>query len=196
MTLDDYWARRTPREVARDAISFAVHDAASAELGETRMEDDAEQHAREKNDPDHKRRHALRCVDVAHELGLDLDGWVANARATGSTWQELGDVIGSTRQNTHRRFNRADPTAQYLRSSLSSVGATSAPDDGWDDPSDPGRPPFEDAVPSAWPRAKGAWTISAAPGIDDETMARLEAADEDDRQARLDEQQWREEHDR
>ncbi|NIZ89648.1 hypothetical protein [Kineococcus rubinsiae] len=64
----------TPREVARDAISAAVHDAAAAELGEPRIEDDAQAWKREHADPLHQRRHALRCVAVAHGLALELDG--------------------------------------------------------------------------------------------------------------------------
>jgi hypothetical protein len=97
-------AARVPRQVAHEAIIAAVHEAARAELGQPHRSAGTASGGDGCGDPGDRRRYALQCLMIAHELTLGLDGWIADARACGSTWQNIGDAVGLSRQAVHGRY--------------------------------------------------------------------------------------------
>ncbi|GAB3471912.1 hypothetical protein AB1207_24050 [Kineococcus endophyticus] len=129
-TAADYFAQRSPREVARDDIARAVRDCADAELGIPSMGESAEA-IRENRaayaDPSTRAAIELRCVEVAHHFGLDLAGWLTNARIAHVSWRELAAAIGLNEDQAVERYPHVDGAAESIS------GAVAYPPVGWDD---------------------------------------------------------------
>jgi hypothetical protein len=86
---------------ARDPLAEATADLARAAH---RLEDGAEL---DRADPLAGIRHAM---DVRRQADLVLAAAVDAARAAGSTWQQVGDVLGTSRQAAFQRFGHpVDP---------------------------------------------------------------------------------------
>jgi uncharacterized protein DUF3887 len=86
---------------ARDPLAEATADLARAAQ---RLEDGAEH---DRADPLAGIRHAL---DVRRQADLVLAAAVDAARAAGCTWQQVGDVLGTSRQAAFQRFGHpVDP---------------------------------------------------------------------------------------
>lgn len=48
------------------------------------------------------------CETLAELVHETLQALVDEARAVGHTWQEIGDVLGTSRQAAYQRFGRSD----------------------------------------------------------------------------------------
>lgn len=115
----DFFADRNAEEELRDTISSAVWHAAYRTIGaleiiacdrgccaDERQEFTEERFKAERADPALQLRLHLEALRLAVGQGLDPTGWAINARKRGATWQQIGDVLGTSRQAAQERFSR------------------------------------------------------------------------------------------
>jgi hypothetical protein len=134
---------------ARDPLAEAAADLARAAQG---LEDGAEG---DRADPLAGIRHAL---DVRRQADLVLAAAVDAARAAGCTWQQVGDVLGTSRQAAFQRFGHpVDPrTGQTMdKTTLDHADAralelfTALAAGGWEDAGRDFDPTMAEALPPA-----------------------------------------------
>lgn len=113
-----HFAGLDPRQEMESTINGAVWHAARRELGmqeigrctnpccENTPGFDQARWLAEREDADLNRRVHLLAVTYANSVGLDPIGWVGNARKVGTTWQQVADALGVSRQAAHERFAR------------------------------------------------------------------------------------------
>jgi Protein of unknown function (DUF3887) len=134
---------------ARDPLAEAIADLARTAQG---LEDGAEG---DRADPLAGIRHAL---DVRRQADLVLAAAVDAARAAGCTWQQVGDVLGTSRQAAFQRFGHpVDPRTGKTMDRTTLAGAdaraleffTAMAERRWEDAGRDFDPKMAEALPTA-----------------------------------------------
>lgn len=128
---------RDAEQELRDTVVSAIWHAANRSLGVVEIATicgndccvpgvtvpafDLETWKAQKADGELRKRLHLEAIRLAVLVGQDPNPWVVNAKATaGASWQEIGEVLGVTRQAAQQRFaehlQRATEGSSYYQS--------------------------------------------------------------------------------